>query len=181
MFLLTGYELIKELSDIFNAAGEMGLESEIADRFSKTALGEGISRIAQSTVAGSALCSLRKEINEHSAESVKTEAGIICGAARSIINNEFSNPNLSLLSAGRRLGVSTGHLSALMKKTTGENFKKLLIDRRMKEAARLLKTTDLKVFEVADRCGFSDNHYFSHSFKRFFLVTPKEYKFLHKY
>lgn len=101
---MTGYELIKELSDIFNAAGEMGLESEIADRFSKTALGDGILRIAQSTVAGSALRSLRKEINEHAAETIKTEAGIICGAARSIINNEFSNPNFSLLSAGRRLG-----------------------------------------------------------------------------
>ena len=49
---------------------------------------------------------------------------------------------------------------------TGRGTKELITGRRMLEAARLLRFTNLTVGEVAFRAGFHDQLYFSRAFKR---------------
>ncbi|HKJ86491.1 MAG TPA: helix-turn-helix domain-containing protein, partial [Spirochaetia bacterium] len=43
-------------------------------------------------------------------------------------------------------------------------------------AKELLATQDLRNYEVADRVGFSDPHYFSLTFKKQTGLTPTEYR-----
>ena len=64
------------------------------------------------------------------------------------------------------LDVSPNHLSACIKKTAGETFINILVRRRMETAQQLLLTTDLQIQEIARRCGYSDQHYFSYCFKK---------------
>jgi AraC-like DNA-binding protein len=47
--------------------------------------------------------------------------------------------------------------------------------RQLEEAARLLRTTGLRVGEVAGRVGFPDPLYFSRSFRALFSVPPSRY------
>ncbi len=101
-----------------------------------------------------------------------SEAQRVANKVVEIIENEFSDDKLSLLKVAGRLSISHGHLSALIKKTLGRNFKELLIEKRMNEAYELVATTDLKVLEVARKCGFSDPYHFSFSFKKRFGLSP---------
>lgn len=51
-----------------------------------------------------------------------------------------------------------------------------LLEKRFLLAKSLLTNTNLLIKEIAFRCGFSDEHYFSDLFKKKFQVTPKEYR-----
>lgn len=50
-----------------------------------------------------------------------------------------------------------------------------LIRIRMDKAKDLLEHTSLKNYEIAERVGFADPHYFGISFKKMTGKTPTEY------
>ena len=56
------------------------------------------------------------------------------------------------------------------------NFSAFINKFRVSHAKRLLKTTDLKVYEVAEQVGFSDTKYFNKVFKDVEGVSPKEFR-----
>jgi AraC family transcriptional activator of pobA len=74
------------------------------------------------------------------------------------------------------LSVPQSVLSRALADVTGRRTKELITDRRMLEAARLLRFTDRQVGEVASRAGFDDQLYFSRSFKKYYGRTPTEYR-----
>jgi len=67
-------------------------------------------------------------------------------------------------------------LSRALAEVTGRGTKELITERRMLEAARLLRFTDLAVGEVAFRAGFGDPLYFSRAFKRHHGEGPMAYR-----
>jgi len=75
-----------------------------------------------------------------------------------------------------RLRVPQSVLSRALTQVTGRGTKELITDRRMLEAARLLRFTDLTVGEVAFRAGFTDQLYFSRAFKRHYGEAPMAYR-----
>jgi AraC family transcriptional activator of pobA len=75
-----------------------------------------------------------------------------------------------------QLRVPAAVLSRALAHATGRGTKELITDRRMLEAARLLRFTDLSVGEVAFRAGFADPLYFSRAFKRHHSEAPMAYR-----
>ena len=67
---------------------------------------------------------------------------------------------------------SPNHLSACIKKYAGETFINTLIRKRMEVARELLSGSTLKVREIAGRCGYTDQHYFSYCFKKYCGESP---------
>lgn len=100
------------------------------------------------------------------------KSGSLCERALEIIEQHYSDEDLSLASLSAMLDVSPNHLSACIKKTAGETFINILVRRRMENAQQLLLTTDLQVQEIARRCGYSDQHYFSYCFKKYSGTSP---------
>ena len=96
----------------------------------------------------------------------------LCRRALEAIEQNYRDPNFSLTSLGAMLEVSPNHLSACMKKYAGETFINTLIHKRMEAAQELLATSGLKVREVAERCGYTDQHYFSYCFKKYCGESP---------
>jgi AraC family transcriptional activator of pobA len=74
------------------------------------------------------------------------------------------------------LGVPQAVLSRALANVTGRRTKELITDRRMVEAARLLRFTDRRIGEVALRAGLDDPLYFSRSFKQYYGITPTVYR-----
>lgn len=74
------------------------------------------------------------------------------------------------------LGVPPATLSRALADVTGRRTKELITDRRMLEAARLLRFTERPIGEIASRAGFDDQLYFSRSFKQYYGRTPTEYR-----
>ena len=119
------------------------------------------------------LCIAAAELVE---EHCKKTGSRHCELAKEIINKEFANPEISLVSISREIAVSPNYLSALIRKETGSTFIELLTKRRMEEAVALLNYPALKVKDVALKCGYEDQHYFSYSFKKETGLSPIQYK-----
>lgn len=117
------------------------------------------------------LCENAKEIVSN---NQKHSSEIICDSVIDIIDKEYSNEDLSLTGVSERLAVSPNYLSALIKKIKGKNFITLVTERRMKAAHDLLSCSNMKILEVAEKCGYSDQHYFSYCFKKFYGDSPNK-------
>ena len=103
--------------------------------------------------------------------AVKGGSGL-CQRALEAIDQHYMEVDLSLVSLSGMLDVSPNHLSACIKKYAGETFINILIRKRMEAARKLLETTSLRIQEVSDRCGYTDQHYFSYCFKKYCGESP---------
>ena len=91
------------------------------------------------------------------------------------LEKNYSDPNLNLNQICEFLNISTSRFSSIFKEATGKTFVEALTNIRMERAKVLLRQTSLKNYEIAEKVGFSDPHYFSISFKKMTGKTPKEY------
>lgn len=92
------------------------------------------------------------------------------------INMQWGNSELSLQSVADSLYVSAPYLSRLFSKETGENFASYLTRKRINEAMWLLKNTNLKMYEIAQKTGYTSQHYFSNTFKKVLGISPADYR-----
>lgn len=83
---------------------------------------------------------------------------------------------ITLTELSQHFNVSSGYLSKLFLDYVGENFTDYLNMIRVNKAKELLKTTDKKIYQIADEIGFNDSFYFSSWFKRLVGVTPTTYR-----
>ena len=97
---------------------------------------------------------------------------LLCKRALDALDQHYMDADLSLVSLSGVLDVSPNHLSACIKKYTGETFINILIRKRMEAARELLCTSGLKIQEVSQRCGYTDQHYFSYCFKKYCGESP---------
>ncbi len=84
--------------------------------------------------------------------------------------------SLTLPDVAFQVGLSPEYLSRLFKEETGIKFVVYLNNLKLKHALRLLETTNLKVYEIAEQVGYSNLSYFSTVFKKNFGQNPFEYK-----
>lgn len=96
--------------------------------------------------------------------------------ARRFIDKHYASDTLGLNQVAEHIAVSPCYLSILFKRETGESFIEYLTRIRMDKARELLRTTDLKAFEVAAQVGYTDPHYFSLCFKKHTGYNPSQYK-----
>ncbi|WP_419871220.1 response regulator [Candidatus Pristimantibacillus sp. PTI5] len=96
--------------------------------------------------------------------------------AISYTKSHFHESDLSIAKVCGQLHISAGYFSGLFKKELKLTFGAYLLQLRMEAAKELLRTTELKAFEIADKVGFADPNYFSLSFKKYAGVSAKEYR-----
>lgn len=95
---------------------------------------------------------------------------------RHYIQKEYPNSNLTLHNIADHFNINHCYLTSLYKDKYGINLYDYLIQVRMEKAAELLKTTDLKSYQIADLTGYTNSQYFSLSFKKYYGCTVTEYK-----
>lgn len=95
--------------------------------------------------------------------------------AMDYIEKNYADCSLSLQSVCSFLNISPSRFSSIIKETTGKTFMDVLIGIRMQKARELLEHRDLKNYEIAEKVGFNDPHYFSTAFKRITGKSPTEY------
>ena len=117
---------------------------------------------------------LRHELGGDEEETDRPLRPEIAKAAR-IIREEYGKP-LSLTSVAERVGLSAPYLSRLFKEQEGRTFHHYLTDVRVGAAADLLRDTNLKVYEIAERVGLPSYRYFSAVFKGNTGRTPRDFQ-----
>ncbi|CAG7643057.1 helix-turn-helix domain-containing protein [Paenibacillus allorhizosphaerae] len=78
--------------------------------------------------------------------------------------------------AAARLNVGKRHFQRLFVKATGQTYSDYIQTIRVHRCCELLRTTDWKVYAVAERAGFKDMKHFYALFKRKTGMTPGEFR-----
>jgi two-component system response regulator YesN len=84
--------------------------------------------------------------------------------------------NISLKSIAATFYTNPVYLGQLFKKTYGMYFNEFLLSIRIREAKKLLRRTDLRIYEIASRVGFNNADYFVTQFEKIENMTPTEYR-----
>ncbi len=93
-----------------------------------------------------------------------------------IVQAHLSDTEFSLDDVAAILFISPNYLRQLFKQETGQTFTEYLTAQRMEYAHMLLGNPDVKVLDVAQQAGYADSRYFSVCFKKFYHMTPSEYR-----
>ncbi|VWL85978.1 transcriptional regulator ExsA [Oceanivirga miroungae] len=93
-----------------------------------------------------------------------------------ILEENVFKKEFNLTYFAEKLHLSPGYLSILFKKEYGIPFQDYVLKKRMEKAALLLLSTDKKNYIISSEIGFESVYYFNIKFKKFFNLTPKEYK-----
>ena len=85
--------------------------------------------------------------------------------------------NLKLETLARHFGYNPTYLSNTLKKKYWKKIsREILLERRLMQAADLLKSTDFTMDTIAFESGFSSTSYFFRQFKKYYNCTPKVYR-----
>lgn len=73
-------------------------------------------------------------------------------------------------------GYSPAYLTHLVQKQTGRTVKQWIIERRMTQACKLLRTTTQSIRKIADACGYADASYFTRQFRQIYGLSPLRWR-----
>jgi two-component system response regulator YesN len=90
--------------------------------------------------------------------------------------NENFDKDITLEDVSGHVHISPYHFSHEFKKFTGMNFIEYLTKTRIKEAKKLLLTTDLSIGEISNQVGYDDPSYFGRVFKSMEGMPPSKFK-----
>jgi AraC family transcriptional activator of pobA len=76
--------------------------------------------------------------------------------------------------------ISEKHLNDICNRHFNCGLKKILQDRLMQEARKLILSSDMSVAEIAYKLNFQDNSYFNKVFKNRTSITPKRFREMHR-
>lgn len=94
--------------------------------------------------------------------------------ALSYIENNYASASLTELA--RRQHYDFAWYSREIKKKTGSTFTELVQQKRLSQAAFMLKNTDINIADIAIKTGYDNISYFHRIFKEKFGLTPHEYR-----
>lgn len=99
----------------------------------------------------------------------------LLAAAHYQLDLHAGDPNLTAEQVAAMLGCSRAHLYHLFQHA-GETVADILRQARMDRASRLLKSTDWSIGAIAMGCGYADFSAFGKAFRRYFGMTPSDFR-----
>jgi YesN/AraC family two-component response regulator len=93
-----------------------------------------------------------------------------------IVTDNLGDPDFSIDSFSREMGVSRSQLQRKIKGLTSETPMEFIKSIRLKRAAQLLRDSQLSITEICYQVGFNYPAHFSQQFQKQFGQTPKSYR-----
>ena len=168
------------LATVYRVVSSVADKSELMTLLSENPIFARLTSYNSETVMKNDLLDFCENARGLVSQSQKRDTEILCDRVMQIIEENYSDETLSLTDVANMLSVSPNYLSALIKKVKKKNFITLLTERRMTAAHDMLVYTGVKILEVAERCGYSDQHYFSYCFKKFYGESPSKVRSLYR-
>lgn len=99
------------------------------------------------------------------------------GKMLEIMSYMFENyQNITLRGLARHFGYSEPYLCKLFREEANSTFTKILREFKLKQAKKLLQTTDQRLNEICDTIGYADTTQFIRDFKQQYGNTPAKYR-----
>lgn len=172
--IITGYNYF----DYAQTAIKIGVEDYILKPISKSDVSEIITKLVTNIENERKAKEIEKVVDKitvtDSQENIaKNNYKVLI---QNIIEESYTDSQFTLTSLSEKLDLSTGYISIIFKKNFGITFQEYLLKKRMEKAKLLLLTTEMKNYEIAEQIGFEDVNYFVTKFKKYYQITPKQYK-----
>lgn len=105
------------------------------------------------------------------------EIGIIVKNIADKISENFYDFNLNLNNLLNSSGYAEDYIRAQFKAFTGKTPTEFLTETRISHACYLINMykDSLSLYEISEKCGYTDYVYFSRRFKQFVGISPKKY------
>lgn len=94
--------------------------------------------------------------------------------------HEFYRTGITLEEISSKLDITPEYLGTQFHKEMGENFSGYIKNFKISKAKELLLSTQMKVYEIAEKTGYSDPKYFSKVFKETTGQLPADYRKTHR-
>ena len=106
-----------------------------------------------------------------------TLSGAVFNISRLLAEMESSLDSVwTLEKMAKKCYLSVSSFRQQFKRFTGTSPAAWLLNTRLDRTAKLLKSSDMPISELAGKCGFSDSNYFSRQFKKAFNVSPRDFR-----
>ena len=92
------------------------------------------------------------------------------------ITKHFHEESLSVQEIADAISLSATHLSRVFKIATGDTIWDYLTKLRIRKACQILRTSNVKIYEVAEMVGYTSPQYFSQVFQKQIGVKPLDYR-----
>ena len=76
----------------------------------------------------------------------------------------------------KELGYTRQYISGRFHRVTGRLLSQFLKEKRLEKAAKLLKSGNLRISQIARRCGFDSENYFRQQFRERFGMSPRQFR-----
>ncbi|GMQ64581.1 response regulator transcription factor [Vallitalea maricola] len=86
------------------------------------------------------------------------------------------NKKLTLENICEYLVINESYFSSLFSQNLGVTYSDYLTQVRLEHAKKLLKTTNLKIYEICEQVGYSSKEHFSRLFKKNVGMNPNKYR-----
>jgi AraC-like DNA-binding protein len=83
---------------------------------------------------------------------------------------------LTVEAVTKELGYTRQYVSGRFHRVTGRLLSHFLKEKRLAKAARLLKDGNMRVSQIARRCGFDSENYFRQQFRERFGMSPRQFR-----
>ncbi|QOS79175.1 response regulator [Paenibacillus sp. JNUCC31] len=114
-------------------------------------------------------------IRDDADQELKDNHSTIVRSVKSFVDLHLAS-DVSLPAIADHVHLHPVYLSKVYKAETGEALTAYVYRLRMEKAAYYLRTSTTKVFEIAELVGYNNTAYFIRVFKKFYDVTPQEYR-----
>lgn len=165
------FQIVIETCDILKT-------SDLTEEFIYQIKEENINKITESKSLTEAIIVLKTFCDkacEQLYNQKNSSSNKLAMLALDYIEKHYGDFDLNLNSISSYICISISHFSNIFRNYTGDTFMEVLIRVRMQKAKELLENTSLRNYEIAEKVGFRDPHYFSIAFKKITGKSPKEY------
>ena len=107
--------------------------------------------------------------------AIPNEKASIPAMAKKYINDNYSK-KLSIKQICNNIGCSKSTLMTSFKNEYGITVNDYILEVRLTESEKMIRSTTMSIGEIAINAGFSDQSYFSKVFSAKIGITPKEYR-----
>ncbi|HEX7421008.1 MAG TPA: helix-turn-helix transcriptional regulator [Thermoanaerobaculia bacterium] len=102
--------------------------------------------------------------------------GLLRSLIKTVRRRLKADEEVSVEAVTRELGYTRQYISGRFHRVTGRLLSHFLKEKRLEKAARLLKAGNLRVSQIARRCGFDSENYFRQQFRQRYGMSPRQFR-----
>ena len=96
--------------------------------------------------------------------------------ALEVLQAHYMDHDFTAETFAEKLNISLRSLHRKLKALTGQTPSKMIWNARLQQAASLLRSSGLRITEIAFEVGYTDSGHFSRRFRDYYGVSPSEYR-----